>query len=501
MKKKNIIIGFIICLSVVLIGVIILGVRAFQNSRLIAEVNLVANLNVGYFDDGMQSDGIITNDDEQSIYLENEEMVKEVYVEEGENVSVGDLLMTYDVSSLAFSLKVKELEIESLKEQYNVAKDELDMLRHTKPSDPLPLPDPDNPTDLPKEIKVGDAYRYIGVGPDFIANLDNENEEDTTMRFLCTKDAFVLGSFLNQIHQESKIVVFEVHQDNKKDGALIASWQINGALLSDTYDKNARYDVLTGHQDVSVEQPNDIQMSYTVEELTKAIRDKERETKQLDLDIRKQELAYDDLENQMADGKVYAKINGVVKVVGNPENPPQDGSAFLQVTGSDGLYVRGTVSELQLANIQIGQEVIATSWENGETYTAIIDSIDHYPEDNSNYYYGQGNPNASYYGYTAYIENSDGLKNGQYLQLAISQSQDNEMSNSIYLPQCYVRQEDGQSYVFKEDDGRLKKQFVRTGKILWGSYIEVKSGITETDFIAFPYGKTAKEGVKTSASE
>ena len=42
------------------------------------------------------------------------------------------------------------------------------------------------------------------------------------------------------------------------------------------------------------------------------------------------------------------------------------------------------------------------------------------------------------------------------------------------------------------------KQKVKTGKSLWGSYIEIKSGITESDYIAFPYGVSEGEKVKES---
>ena len=46
----------------------------------------------------------------------------------------------------------------------------------------------------------------------------------------------------------------------------------------------------------------------------------------------------------------------------------------------------------------------------------------------------------------------------------------------------------------KQENGRLKKQYISTGKIYYGSQIVVKSGITANDFIAFPYGKDAVEG-------
>ena len=35
------------------------------------------------------------------------------------------------------------------------------------------------------------------------------------------------------------------------------------------------------------------------------------------------------------------------------------------------------------------------------------------------------------------------------------------------------------------------------GKSLWGSYTEILSGLTEEDYIAFPYGKNIKSGAST----
>lgn len=35
-----------------------------------------------------------------------------------------------------------------------------------------------------------------------------------------------------------------------------------------------------------------------------------------------------ELNDQLEDGTVYAKADGVVTTVGDPQNPPQDGSAF-----------------------------------------------------------------------------------------------------------------------------------------------------------------------------
>ena len=58
--------------------------------------------------------------------------------------------------------------------------------------------------------------------------------------------------------------------------------------------------------------------------------------------------------------------------------------------------------------------------------------------------------------------------------------------------------ENNNYYIMKEVDGRLKKVYVKTGKTMWGSEIEIRSGLHDGDYLAFPYAQNAKEGVKTN---
>ena len=168
------------------------------------------------------------------------------------------------------------------------------------------------------------------------------------------------------------------------------------------------------------------------------------------------------------------------------------------VTGSEGLYVSGTISELLLDEIKPGMVITANSWETGNTFQATITGISDYPVSGNSM--GDGNPNVSYYEYTAYIEDSSSLKNGEYVDLSI-QTNTSE-SGGLYIEKAYVRQENGQSYVMIADENdRLKKQYVITGKTIYGSAVEIKSGLSETDRIAFPYGKAAVEGTLVSDQE
>ncbi len=220
----------------------------------------------------------------------------------------------------------------------------------------------------------------------------------------------------------------------------------------------------------------------------------------MDLDRREAELDLKTYEDACKEGTVTATINGVVKTVGDPENLPQDGSAFLTVAGSDGLYVTGDISEMMLDQIQVGQQIMANSWESGNSFTATITEISKYPKSGNNY--NGGNPNASYYPFTAYIEDTTGLTNGEYVDMSMTVGGASAGEDVICLEKAYIREENGRSYVLVAgEDDRLVKRYVSTGKSVYGQAVIIKEGLTMNDRIAFPYGKTAKEGVKVNDTD
>lgn len=131
------------------------------------------------------------------------------------------------------------------------------------------------------------------------------------------------------------------------------------------------------------------------------------------------------------------------------------------------------------------------------TFDATITEISDYPVSGNSW--GDGNPNVSYYSYTAYIEDSSALRNGEYVDLAISTNQSE--TGGLFIEKAYVREEDGKSYcMIADENDRLKKQYVVTGRTIYGQAVEIKSGLTEEDRIAFPYGKNAVEGAAVTES-
>lgn len=241
---------------------------------------------------------------------------------------------------------------------------------------------------------------------------------------------------------------------------------------------------------------------YTESELKEAISEKEKEIKELKLDIRDAEISISQAQRKLDAAIIKATINGVVKEVGDPKVGQVDGEAFVTITSNTGMYVKGTISEMDLGTIKVGSVVSGMAQESGVYITAEITEISEYPAGSGDFYYygGDSNPNASSYPFIAYIEDSEGLINNEYVDLQISGS--DVGGTSIYLSKALIRTENGQSYVYIADENKkLKKQYVRTGQTLYSSYIEVKEGLTEEDWIAFPYGKNVKEGAPVKELE
>lgn len=508
MKKKIVIIVVVFALVAGAITGGVFGYQKYQSSKLVADVTNVSNLNWGYGGDSMESYGTVTNDMSQDIQLSTTQSVQEVFVEEGQTVAIGDPLLQYDMTTIDLSIEMKKLDIQTIVNNTNVANVELDKLKKTTPIPTTPVVTtppavPQAPAEPVVEEKTGEAYNYISATA---VAYQGDGSSANPFHFLCTQDAYVYGEYMNYLKSNSFTAVFDIRNGNVVTGDLVTSRMVNGAMIAAEYETGSKWYVADGSEvkeEVTIPEDNTQeevvpQDGYTAEELAKAIADKEKELVGLDLQKRTAELALTKLENQSADGMVYATINGVVKTVGDPNNLPNDGSPFLSVTGSDGLFVKGSISELTLDKVKPGQVVTATSWNTGMSFNATITEINDYPDDSNNYG-GSGNQNVSYYGYTAYIEDSTGLSNGEGVGLTINVDADASAMSSIYIEKAYVRQEDGKSYVYKADENdRLVKQYVETGKTVYGQAIEIKGGITDADYIAFPYGKTAKEGVKVN---
>lgn len=239
---------------------------------------------------------------------------------------------------------------------------------------------------------------------------------------------------------------------------------------------------------------------YTAEQLKELIDDKEQDIKECGLDIREAKLKLSQ-QQRVVDGKtVTATMDGTVVSLGSVSGTgDSDDSYFLKIVNETGLFAKGSMNELSLQQIHVG-DTISGQTDSGMSFTAVIKEISQYPDPSgASYMSDSQNSNASYYPFYALIEDAVDISEGDSATLQLSGGTIND-PDAIYLEDYFIRTEkDGRNYVYRKgEDGTLTKQYVTTGKKLsWGGGTEITSGLTKSDRIAFPYGDDVKEGAPT----
>ncbi len=355
-----------------------------------------------------------------------------------------------------------------------------------------------NGTKLPEELRGETVYGTIDENT-IPYNLEEaggipagDGSKENPYRILCIPGVNIERSFLEAAMESQLAYRFDVVDDGSAPNCILHSWLLNGAVVEEPEDP--------GMDDPGIGGPGiEIPTGPTKEELAGQIKEKEETLKNLELNKRTAELELKQLRRQVDDGVIESTVDGTVKSVLDEDTAKLEGSPLIRVTGEEGFYITGSVAETALGKIEKGMPIHVSSWNTGMSYDAEITGISSSPS--SNNYYG-GNPNMSYYPFTAVIRGDADLSNGEGVDLSMDGLNSSSYDpDAIYLSQAFVREEGARYYVYKKgEDDRLTKQYVEVGKIVYGS-LEITSGLTIDDEIAFPYGRDVKEGAKTEPAD
>ena len=513
----------LISVVAVLVVAAALGVWYFLGHRNSEPVNAFPFMQLGmteYWGDSQESYGPVTTDKIQTVYVSNTQTVTEILVAEGDTVKKGDLLMTFDTTLSDLSLERERLKVEKLKLQLQDAKNQLAQINAMKP---MVIPSETKPEETENlGAHIGDLYQisrqsaYDGSSVEkslicwIAANTAIEDELLETLR----QRAEEYQQSNVQTEEEtapaepvsvtSFYVIFKVTQSDRALGNNLV-WQgmrvtkADGEFAMKLFDASAVEDHMVAQMGGNVEAPEiDFGSGYTAAQIAQLRSEQEKTIKDLNFQIRMAEAEYKIKMTEASDGKVYAKIDGMVMSLLTEEEARDQGQPLMKVSGGGGFYVEGAVSELEKDKLKAGQEVTINDWNTGMTYTGTVRSVGDFPATNGSWN-GMGNPNVSYYPFTVYVDESADLQEGRYVSVMYSSA---EAQNGLYLENFMIRTEQGRSYLYVlGTDGKLEKRFVTTGKSLWGSYTEILDGLTAEDYIAFPYGKNVRDGAKAVACE
>ena len=142
-KAKKII---IICIVVVLV----LSAAAVGGAVLLKNrggpVGVFSLYDVGmtdYIGDQSECSGMVSTENMQSVYISPTQTLKEVYVQEGQQVSAGDKLASFDTTLSDVELERQRIAVEKVKAQITEETAHLAEINTYKPYVPVPEPEPE----------------------------------------------------------------------------------------------------------------------------------------------------------------------------------------------------------------------------------------------------------------------------------------------------------------------------------------------------------------------
>lgn len=508
-----------------------------------------------YWGDTSNTSGMVTTDKLQKIYISQSQTVKKVWVKEGDSVKKGTVLVSYDSTLTQATVERAKIDYDRQTENLEVMKNELELLKKAKNKETLQKECDDLEAKL-KNLKA--AYdkdekhpynadapvtegKITQAEPTTITVKGADGKEQTATVYYyswlsrSTIDEAKLGEILSNLGVtpagdvltavDTYVVLVQRHGD-KVGGYVESTW---GMVIMDRYtagnnevnphtqaSKSVSFRLLNNLPDfVDTERKYDskeiqdterklaiaqelLDASMTQLDLNKAILEKAQAVKEQEVNLKVAKLKLDKKLAELGDGNVYAEFDGTVKAVRDPDEAYNNSEAVVELSGGGGYYVTGTLSEMDLGSVQVGDSVSISSWMTGAACEGTIVSIDDYPTSNGNNW-GDGNSNVSYYPFKVFVTEDANLQPNDYVDIQYQKDTSAEESgSSLYLESMFIRTDNGKSYVMaRGEDGRLEQRWVQTGRDLWGSYTQIRGGLTIDDYVAFPYGRDVVEGAHT----
>jgi hypothetical protein len=211
------------------------------------------------------------------------------------------------------------------------------------------------------------------------------------------------------------------------------------------------------------EDPEEVpEETYTKAELQKKILETKTEIRDLNLEVRLSEVKLKRIKEEMSDGVIRSTLDGTVKTVLQPDNAKKENRPCVSLSEGGSYLVNVPVSELNLDSCEPVISCTVTSMAAGSTAEGVVQSISQYPDQSGNGY-SSGNPDVSYYPCTVSVSETAEFKSGELVNVSFHSGGDG--GSGIYLDQMYIRTDGAGKYVYlKGEDGKLKKQAIRTGR-------------------------------------
>ncbi len=485
----------------------------------------------GFYFGGSTLSGSVRADRMQKVFLSDTQTIAEMRVAEGDTVEAGDVLATYDTSLTKIDVEKARIAAEKRKLELSESRRELERLRKATVSEGLESElasltaqreeleaQAVEPSVRYPELPLGDfteeSPRYVTLDQGDVSAaelLDAAGADVAYVVFVDAVDGMPMGYTGMRISRATATSGegasgAGASADSQPGGTAAASasadvrWSFfeaeplqpldpDEAELADAQTHAEALEALD--RDIARVQEL-LSAAYPKAQLAALIADEERRAQKLEADADLADLDYRRKAAELGDGTIVAKESGRVVTA---QQYPGAGNPALVVSAGGGMLVDASVSEFDRDTVAPGDTVSVMSWNTGLSCEGTVRSIGTQP--NGSESYGFGTTETSLYSVIIALPDDAAFPEGDYVEVTLSSE---DPADARYLPNMFIRYEDGQPYVYVADEeGLLQKRYVTIGNDLWGELTEIKAGLDQDESVAFPYGSDVFEGAQTTS--
>ena len=233
----------------------------------------------------------------------------------------------------------------------------------------------------------------------------------------------------------------------------------------------------------------------------------------LQVDLKEAELTVSSKENAVAQSEaILANATVVSPVTGRIQAISENGTdnygnplPYITIQQAGSYRIKGTIGELQRGGITEGTRLkILSRTDSSVFWMGTVTLVDYENPTQGNdydmYYGGTSDEMTSSSKYPFYVEldSTEGLILGQHVYMEADTGEEGPAGLAISSA-FVVYEEDGSAYVWAENRGKLEKRAVTLGEYNpMLDTVEILSGLTESDYIAFPDPEVCREGAATT---
>lgn len=190
--------------------------------------------------------------------------------------------------------------------------------------------------------------------------------------------------------------------------------------------------------------------------------------------------------------EVKADISGIVSILGNKEDYT---NIFISISSND-LYIKGTVNEKYIGKLKKDQEADILVVANNSTIKGKVDEVSNKPISSMGGLTAGGGATTdssnslSNYEVTLLLDSQENILDGYHVQATIS-----EEKGELILSKDAIINENEEKYVYKVENGVLKKQKVEY-EDSDDNNVKILNGLEKGDTVVTNPTKDTKEGMK-----